>query len=118
MMAASGALPMPPPQLVSVLHALTLDPDTGVKEKATASLRALPDRVLDGALIAKLHPETLHACAELFRDKGAHIEKIALNAATSDHTCVFLAALPNPRVVEILAQNQVRLLRCESLVEA
>jgi hypothetical protein len=118
LMAASGALPMPPPQLVSVLYALTLDPDSNVAERATASLRALPDRVVDAALTAKLHYGALAFCAELFRENGPRIEKIALNAGTADETCVFLAKLPNPRVVDILAQNQVRLLRCESLVEA
>ena len=118
MMAASGALPLPPPQLVSVLHALTLDPDRGVAEKALGSLRALPDKVVDTALAAKLHPAALHCCAELYKDKGPRMEKVALNPATSDETCCWLATLPNPRVVEILAQNQVRILRCESLVEA
>jgi hypothetical protein len=117
-MAASGALPIPPPQLLSVLHALTLDPDASVAERATASLRALPDRVADAALSAKLHPATLAACAELYKENGPRVEKIALNAATPDETCCMLARLPNPRVVEILAQNQVRILRCESLVEA
>jgi hypothetical protein len=117
-MAAAGALPLPPPQLVSVLHALTLDPDAGVAERATASLRALPDRVADAALGAKLHPAALAACAELFKDNGPRMEKIALNAATADETCCLLARLPNPRVVEILSHNQVRILRCESLVEA
>lgn len=118
LMAASGALPLPPPQLVSVLAALTLDPDAAVKDRALASLRALPDRVLDPALEAKLHPEVLGLCAELFRDHGARLEKIALNPATTDETCVRLAGLPHGRVIEILAQNQVRLLRCAPLVEA
>jgi len=117
-MAASGALPLPPPQLVAVLFALTLDPDASVSERATASLRALPDRVADAALEAKLHPDALAGLAQLFRENGPRVEKIALNAATSDATCCFLATLPNPRIVEILAQNQVRLLRCEALVEA
>ena len=66
LMAASGALPLPPPQLVTVLYALTLDPDAAVKDKALASLQALPDRVLDPALDAKLHPDVLGLCAELF----------------------------------------------------
>ena len=118
MMAASGALPMPPPQLVSVLHALTLDPDPGVVEKATASLCALPDRVIDAALASKLHYTALHAFYELWKNNGARMEKIALNAGAADETCCMLARLPNPRVVDILAQNQVRILRCESLVEA
>jgi hypothetical protein len=117
-MAASGALPLPPPQLVPVLYTLTLDAEPSVSERATASLRALPDRVLDTALETKLHPDVLAGLAQMFRENGGRIEKIALNAATSDATCCFLATLPNSRVVEILAQNQVRLLRCETLVEA
>lgn len=117
-MAASGALPLPPPQLLSVLVALTFDPDAEVSGRASASLKALPDRVVDAALDAKLHADILAVCAETFRENGARMEKIALNPAASDATCCFLATLPNPRVVEILAQNQVRLLRCEKLVEA
>jgi hypothetical protein len=117
-MAASGALPMPAPQLVGVLCALSLDPDAGVADKAKASLKALPDRVADAALEAKLDCHSLAVCAELFREQGPRLEKIALNPATADATCCMLAALSFPRVVEILAQNQVRLLRCESLVEA
>ncbi|HXZ85635.1 MAG TPA: hypothetical protein VEI82_09115 [Myxococcota bacterium] len=117
-MAASGALPLPPPQLVPVLCALSLDPDASVAEKAKASLRALPDRVADAALSAKLDCHSLAVCAELFREQGPRVEKIALNPSTADATCCFLATLPNVRVVEILAQNQVRLLRCEALVEA
>jgi hypothetical protein len=117
-MAASGALLLPPPQLVSVLVALTLDPDAGVKDKAIASLRSLPERVIEPALAAKLHAAVLGVCAELYREHGARLERIALNPATTDETCTFLAALPHPRVVEILAHNQVRLLRCSPLVEA
>ncbi|MGH9886570.1 MAG: hypothetical protein ACREBE_13630 [bacterium] len=118
LMAASGALPLPPSQLLAVLVALTLDPEAGVRDKAFASLRALPERVLEPALDGKLHPDVLAACAELFRDSCARLERIALNAAASDETCTYLATLPHLRVVEILAQNQVRLLRCSPLVEA
>lgn len=118
LMAASGALPLPPPQLVSVLAALTLDDDAGVKDKALTSLRTLPERVIEPALAERLHPDVLALCAEIYRDNGGRLEKIALNASASDATCAFLASLPHLRVVEILAQNQVRLLRCSPLVEA
>ena len=118
LMAASGALPMPPPQLVSVLFALTLDPEPSVAARATESLRGLPDRVSDVALAGKLHPAALAALTELYKGNGPRCEKIALNPASSDETCCVLASLHHPRVIEILAQNQVRILRCESLVEA
>jgi hypothetical protein len=118
LMAASGALPMPPPQLVSVLFVLTLDTEPNVAARATESLTALPDRVADVALAAKLHPAVLAAFTELYKANGPRLEKIALNPATSDETCCLLATLHHPRVIEILAQNQVRILRCEKLVEA
>lgn len=118
LMAASGALPLPPPQLLSVLVALTLDPDAAVKDKALTSIRGLPQRVLEPALAGKLSAPVLGVCAELYRDNGPRLEQVALNSATSDETCTFLATLPHSRVVEILAQNQVRLLRCAPLVEA
>jgi hypothetical protein len=117
-MAASGALPLPPPQLLAVLCALSFDPEAEIAEKATASLKALPEKVAEAALTAKVHHDVLARCADLFRELGPRVEKIALNPATSDATCCFLATLPNPRLVEILAQNQVRILRCEALVEA
>jgi hypothetical protein len=110
-------LPMPPPQLVSVLFALTLDSEANVAARATESLRSLPDRVADAALAGKLHPAALAALAVLYKETGARLEKIALNPATSDETCCMLAGLHHPRVIEILAQNQVRILRCEKLVE-
>jgi hypothetical protein len=118
LMAASGALPLPPPQLLSVLVALTLDPDAAVKEKALESLRALPERVLEPALAGKISAPVLGVCAELYRENGPRLEQVALNPATSDETCAHLATLPFSRVVEILAGNQVRLLRCSPLVEA
>ena len=118
LMAASGALPLLPPQLLSVLVALTLDPDAGVKDKALTSLRGLPERVVEPALGEKLHADVLATCAELYRDNSARLERIALNPGTTDETCTYLATLPHSRVVEILSHNQVRLLRCSPLVEA
>jgi hypothetical protein len=117
LMAARGALPLPPPQIASVLFALTLDPDAEVKERALQSLGELPDRVVDPALEAELHPGLLAFFAERFKEDPARSEKLALNPATSDETYCMLAALPHPRVVEIVSHNQTRLLRCPDLVE-
>lgn len=118
MMAARGALPLPPEQIASVLFALTFDPDPEVKARATQSLDELPDRVLDTALSAPVHPALLARFAERHRDDEARLEKIALNPATSDETFCLLAAAPSRRIVDIVAHNQTRLLRCPELVEA
>jgi len=118
LMAASGALPLPPPQIASVLFALTLDPDAEVKERALQSLEELPERVIEPALEAELHPGLLALFADRFRDDPARSEKLALNPATSDETYCLLASLHHPRVVEIVSNNQTRLLRCSDLVDA
>lgn len=118
LMAAGGTLPLPPPQICSVLFALTLDGDPEVKAKALQSLGELPARVLDPALEAPIHPAVLDFFAERYQEDGARMEKLALNPATSDETYCFLAELPHSRVVEIASHNQTRLLRCEKLVEA
>ena len=58
-MAARGALPLPPPQIVTVLFVLSLDGDVGIRERASASLAELPERILAPALQADLHPALL-----------------------------------------------------------
>ncbi len=117
LMAARGALPLPPEQISSVLFALTLDPDPAIADTADASLGALPARVLDVALESALHCALLDRFAHSFREDEARLEKIALNAAVADETFCFLASLPLPRLIDIVARNQTRLMRCADLVE-
>ncbi len=116
-MAARGALPLPPPQIVSVLFVLAQDEDPAVRERATTSLAELPDRILVPALQADIDAAILDHVARQSVAKPDLLEKIALNAATSDVTFCFLAALPLARIVDIVATNQVRLMRCDQLVE-
>ena len=76
--------------------------------------RAVCDAVLSG----ETHPAVLGYLAHACKDDAARLEKIALNPAADDRTFVFLAALPHKRVVEIVANNQTRLLRCSEIAEA
>ncbi len=116
-MAARGALPLPPAQIASVLFALSFDADPEVKELALASLDNLPPAMLDAALTGEVHPALLAFMADKYREDETKLEKIAINAAISDETFCFLGSLPCVRIVDIVAQNQVRLLRCPQLVE-
>jgi hypothetical protein len=117
-MAAGGALPLPPPQMASVLVALTSDADTEVRTRAAESLRRLPENVFEQVLGAALHPDVLDWFARDGPDDEARLQKIALNPATSDATFCFVASRPFPRLIELVANNQVRLLRCPALVDA
>jgi hypothetical protein len=117
-MAAGGALPLPPLQVASVLVALTYDEDEEVRAKAKESLERLPDTVVDPVLVGDVHPHVLDFLARAAVDKPARLEKIALNAVASDETICLLAKQPYPRIIDIISQNQVRLLRCPPIVDA
>ncbi len=118
LLAARGALPLPPPELAAVLFALAHDPEPEVKDRARRSLEELPEPVLVAALEGPTPAPVLSYLARLHRGDGARLERIALNPAADDDTLVFLAGLPHPRIVEILSHNQERMLRCDALVDA
>ena len=116
-MAARGALPLPPLELASVLFALVHDPDAEVKSTARKSLEGLPRDVTRTVLSGEVHPALLSHLAHVHKDDAELMEALALNAHASDDTALFLAALHHRRVVEIVANNQQRLLRCPELVD-
>lgn len=117
-MAARGALPLEPIDLATVLFALMHDADTEVKTTARESLESLPEHVLEAVLSGPSNPALLGFLARIHKDTETHCEAIALNAATDDATVAFLAGLPFRRVVDIVSNNQQRMMRCEAIVDA
>lgn len=117
-LAATGALPLEPVELATVLFALLHDADLEVKTRAQRSLEQLPDTVATRVLASNAHPALLSWLAQLWRDRADRMELLALNAATDDRSYAFLASLPHRRVIEIVANNQTRLLRHPEIVEA
>lgn len=117
-MAARGALPLPPLELATVLFALMHDPDAEVKNLARESLEGLPDTVMDAVLEGDVHPAILSHLARTFREDENRCEKIALNPAADDSAIAFLAGLPSRRLVEIVSNNQERMLRTPEIVDA
>jgi len=117
-MAARGAIPLPPVELVTVLFILMNDPEPEVKATATESLRSLPDSLLGNILNADIHPAIIRSLAHFHSGNENHLEKIALNPNTDDSTIAFLATLSFKRLIEIIANNQERLLRSPSIVDA
>lgn len=116
--AAGGALPLPPIELATVLFALLHDPDEQVKNRARQSLEKLPDGVCRTVLSGETHPAVLGWLAHAMKDDAQRMELLALNSATDDRTFAFLASLPHRRVVDIVAHNQQRMLRCSEIVDA
>ena len=71
-----------------------------------------------GTASADAHPAVLAWLAEAWRDRADRMELLALNPAADDRTYVFLAGLPHRRVVDVVANNQTRLLRHPEIVDA
>ncbi len=117
-MAAAGALPLPPSELATVLFALLHDSDTEVKDRAKASLEGLPEGVCEAVLTGETHPAVLSYLARAHRDHEGHLEKIALNPHSDDATIAFLATFPHKRLIDIISNNQERMLRASEIVDA
>jgi len=117
-LAAGGALPLPPTELATVLFVLCHDTDAQVKSRAQQSLEGLPASVRDPVLSGPTHPAVLSYLARVHKDDAAACEKLALNPAVGDATAEFLATLPHRRVVDIICNNQQRLLRHPPIVDA
>jgi hypothetical protein len=118
LMAARGALPLPPLELATVLFVLHHDPDPEVKDTARVSLESLPEGVCEPVLTGAAHPALLAHLTHAFRDNEERLEKIALNPATDDTTIAFLAAQPFKQIVDIISNNQERMLRAPEIVDA
>ncbi len=117
-MAARGALPLEPIELATVLFVLANDPDAQVKSTARESLEGLPDVVLKTVLSGPAHPALLSFMAQVHKESEPFSEMIALNSATDDTTVAFLATLPHSRVVDIISQNQERMMRNDEIVDS
>ena len=118
LMAARGALPLQPVELATVLFALMHDEDAEIKSTARDSLEGLPENVMNTVLAAPAHPAVLDHLSRTFHEDEDRLERIALNAATADGTVAFLASRPFRKIVEIIANNQQRLMRCPAIVDA
>lgn len=117
-MAAGGALPLAGPELATVLFVLSHDADAEVKSRARQSLEGLPESVRNAVLSGPTHPAVLSYLARVHANDAAACELLALNAACDDATLEFLASQPHRRVVDIICNNQQRLLRHPAIVDA
>ena len=119
MMGAKALVPMGPKEMATALYMLTFDPDTAVRETAAKSAAGLPDRILSVALRDEtIDPPVLDHYADVFGAKDEYVEMLVLNASTPDETVQRITARASERILEIVAQNQLRILRHADIVRA
>lgn len=117
MMAAKALVPLPPPDMITALFLLTADADEKVRTTAVESASKLPDRILSSALRdEEVDSPVLGWFLDRLARQDVYAEMLVLNASTPDDAVGRAAAICGLRTAEIIAQNQLRLLRYEEIV--
>src|SRR5438270_10997729 len=119
MMGAKALVPMGPKDMATARFTLTSDADDAVRQTAVKSAAGLPDRILSVALRDEAaDAKVLDYYASALQAKPEYLEMLLLNPTTADETVARIAHTPNERVTELVSQNQLRLLRHDSIVRA
>jgi hypothetical protein len=119
LMAVRGMAPLRPAELLVAIYQLSFDADQAIRTAAEAAPAGFPDNVINPPLGEALPAPLLHFFAARLPDqRKAALEKILYNPATADETFVMLAGRMDESLLEVVAQNELRLLRCPAIVEA
>lgn len=119
MMAAKGLIPCGPRDLLTALFFLSFDPDPAVAQTAVASAAGLPEKTLGAGLRDdELLPEVLAFYGRTLRGNDRYLELIVLHGNTPDEAVEAIAQEASAAVLDVVAQNQLRILRSEGTVRA
>lgn len=118
--AASGLLPLPQADLLEVLVALAKSDDAGIAEAAAETLDSqTPEDLLIAAKAETAAPSVLRYIATR-ADAGWEIhEATVLNSSTPDDAIASLAgSVSDGALLELIANNQQRLVRAPAIIDA
>jgi hypothetical protein len=118
LMAAQGALPLKPEDLVELLTDLVTDADGAVQEAARKSLFAFPAPELIPIVKSRETPPSVLTWAVTFRSEKEVREVALQNTSLPDQTIEALARELPEELAELVVINQTRLLRRITLLEA
>ncbi len=114
MMAARGMVPTPPEYATRLLYQLSFDSDVG--GEAVQALKQMPPAILIPSLQSDQPAEVLDWIAEL-RDEGDVIQALVLNKGAADQTIARIAASADASLCDVIANNQMRILRYPAILE-
>ena len=118
-MAARGMLPLAPADQLVVLYQLAIEGDPMVAQQAKITAVGLPEKLLAGTLAnPATDPRLLDYFGQLAADKPSVFDTVVLNLATADPTIATLAAKAGSREIDLIAENEQRLLRHPEIITA
>jgi len=116
LMAAKGAVPLLPADLLTVLFHLSQDYDPEIAREAKSSLDTTPRNILKNVLSSDLPAPLLDYFSVSKKDDPEIIEIIILNKSTSDQTIAEIVRSSNPKLLEIVSHNQERMMRSAEIL--
>lgn len=118
MMGAKGLVPATAPvDLATLLFMLSFDADETVRATAEKTAQELPEKIYGVALRADdVKGEVLDWLADRLSGKEGALELILLNGVTLDATIARLAPNVSQRLSDIIRQNELRLLRDDTII--
>jgi hypothetical protein len=118
LMAAQGALPLKPEDLVELLHHLLRDGDATVAETSEKTLAGIPVSELLPILKDRATPPAVLAWGLAHREERELREVVLQNTSLPDEAIEAIAGSLPDSLAELVVINQMRLLRRTSLLEA
>lgn len=116
MMAAKALVPLAPSDMLGALFMLTFDADAAVRETASKTAAALPDRFSAGLRDEAVAAPVLGWFLSLLSGKDALAEMLVLNPTTPDDAVAEVSRTCSAKIAEIIGQNQLRVLRSENII--
>ncbi len=121
-MAARGLAPLArPSDLVTVLYQIAVDPaeDPTLRQHAHTTGFSLPEPILAAALAEpSLDPRVLDFYAAAIAERPELFAPIVLNRGTADETIAALSKVADEGEIELIAQDEQRLLRHTDIIAA
>lgn len=118
-MAARGMAPLRPADLAVALYQLSFDADPTVASAAQAAPQNVPEALLLSLVKEPLPAAVLHHLGtRIPEQRAAALEALLYNPHTADATFGALAARLPERFLDIIFENETRLLRTPAIVKA
>jgi hypothetical protein len=118
LMAANGAIPLPPKDLLKILYILCFDKDVEIKKKAQNTLKKFSTDIIIETIKRDIDPGAIDFLIRYHKDRTKFVKIVILSEFTSDDTIAYLAQAKNPAIVEMISNNHVRLSRSQKIFNA
>lgn len=115
LLAARGMVPAPPRVLIAIQYVLLGDADAAVAAAGREGLMGHPVKLLEAQLDDRIHPKILEFFAFNRYQEEALVEHLLLRRQLNDRSTCFLAEVIGPKLLEIIANNQERMLTTSAI---